>query len=176
MLSTQDRLTATSRQFLQKMDAKHLTYDKETVTTFALNSLVLVQRRGDPPTRLHTKWMGPMKILRNQNLEYHFLDLITGKEKIFHVTSLKKFHFDPQFNNPTDVARRDYLEFFVEKIIDHRGNFRQLSTLFFLTKWLGYDDSYNTWEPWANLRKLAPLHSYLRWANLSQLIPKEFRQ
>ena len=51
------------------MDAKHLTYDKETITTIALGSLVLVQRRGDPPTRLHTKWMSPMKILRNPNSE-----------------------------------------------------------------------------------------------------------
>jgi Chromo (CHRromatin Organisation MOdifier) domain len=51
---------------------------------------------------------------------------------------------------PLDVARRDYMEFFVETIIDHRGNVKRKTDLEFLVSWLGYDD--NSWEPYSYLR------------------------
>ena len=117
-----------------------------------------------------------MKVLSSQNSEYRLLDFITGKEKLYHVTSLKAFHFDPASVDPVDIARRDYLEFFVDRILEHQGNYRQPSSMTFLTKWVGYDDSHNTWEPWANLRRSLKLHEYLGSNNLSRIIPREFRQ
>ena len=41
---------------------------------------------------------------------------------------------------------------------------------------MGYDQSYDSWEPCANLRVSDHLHSYLREKNLTQLIPTKFRQ
>ena len=41
---------------------------------------------------------------------------------------------------------------------------------------MGYDQSYDSWEPFANLRDSTHLHSYLREKNLTQLIPTKFRQ
>ena len=35
---------------------------------------------------------------------------------------MKPFIYDPLHTNPQDVARRDYLEHFVEAVLDHRGN------------------------------------------------------
>jgi hypothetical protein len=59
---------------------------------------------------------------------------------------MRPFHFDPSITDPLDIARRDYLEFF-EKILDHRGS-QNVKVLKFLIQWMGYDSSYNSWEPW----------------------------
>ena len=133
-------------------------------------------RRSDLPSRLHTKWLGPMKIIGHQNSEYWLLDLITQKEKLYHAQHMKKFNFDPLHVDPADVARRDYLEFFVNEIIDHRGNPRLLTTMEFLVKWTGYAEQHDSWEPYGNLRKSDRLHNYLRINKLTKLIPREFRR
>jgi hypothetical protein len=88
---------------------------------------------------------------------------------------MKPFLFDPSRTNPQDVARHDYLEFFVEKILAHEGNVKVRSSMKFTIKWLGYDSSKNTVEPYSNLRDLDILHDYLTHNNMAQLIPKKFR-
>jgi Chromo (CHRromatin Organisation MOdifier) domain len=54
---------------------------------------------------------------------------------------------------------------------DLRGNQKKVSTLQFLVKWLNYTEDYNSWEPWANLRLVGPLHKYLRANQMEKLIP-----
>ena len=54
------------------------------------------------------------------------------------------------------------------------GDPERVTTMKFLVKWLGYDDTYNSWEPWKNVRDVEKLHQYLRENNLSKLIPKKF--
>ena len=116
-----------------------------------------------------------MKVLGNIESEYRLLNLITLKEKLYHAHHMKPFRFNPHQTTPTDVARRDYLEFFVERILEHRGSQYRLTTLQILVKWSTYDDTHNSWEPYSNLRKTACLHDYLRQKNLRSLIPAEFR-
>jgi transposase InsO family protein len=175
MLATQDRLSRMTRELQQKEDQIHMNSNSEPITEFEIGSFVLVQRREGLPSRLHTLWLGPMKILDNEKSEYRLLNLITMKEKIYHAQHMKKFIFNPLNVDPADVARRDYLEFFIEKILEHRGNLKRLTTMEFLVQWTTYDASHNTWEPYSNLRKAEPLHNYLRAKNLISLIPKEFR-
>jgi hypothetical protein len=43
--------------------------------------------------------------------------------------------------------------FFIETILEHTGDTKRLSTLQFKLKWLGYDETFNLWEPWANFRE-----------------------
>jgi hypothetical protein len=171
MLTLQARLVKISQDLLQASDAKHLASTSPTLTEFAIGTYVLVAYEDGPPTRLLTRWRGPMKILSHHNSEYLLLDLVTGKEKLFHVKNMRIFRFDPLSVNPLDVARRDYSEFFVEKIIEHKGDFRKVSTLTFKVRWLSYTPEYDTWEPWKNLRHLAPLHEYLRVIGKAKLIP-----
>ena len=55
-------------------------------TQYAPNSYVLVvYREGSAPTRLHTQWKGPLKVISGSNSKYILLNLITNKEKEFHV-------------------------------------------------------------------------------------------
>ena len=78
--------------------------------------------------------------------------------------------------DPFDIARRDQIEFFIEKISDHRGKLSHRKSLRIFVRWMGYDRSYDSWEPFANLCDSDHLHSYLREKNLTQLIPSKFRQ
>ena len=111
-----------------------------------------------------------MRVIKGLNSCYTLLNLITGKEKDYHVSDMKPFVFDSAL-----VARRDQMEFFIEKISDHRGKLSHRKSLEFFVSWMGYDQSYDSWEPYANLRDTDHLHSYLREKNLTQLIPSKFR-
>jgi hypothetical protein len=42
------------------------------------------------------------------------------------------------------------LEVFVEIVLYHIEQTNRQSTLRFKIKWLGYDETHNTFEPWAN--------------------------
>jgi hypothetical protein len=75
---------------------------------------------------------------------------------------VKPFIFDPLNLDPLDIARRNYLEFFIEKILAMSGDVKKVSTLDFHVKKLGYDDIFNLWLPWKDLRTKEILHSNLR--------------
>ena len=100
---------------------------------------------------------------------------MTGKEKDFHVSDMKPFVFDSAVVDLLDVARRDYMEYFVDKILQHRGNPKKSSSMEFEVSWLNYPPE-STWEPYKNLRQCGPLHVYFGENNLAKLIPPKFRQ
>jgi hypothetical protein len=87
------------------------------------------------PTCLHTFWKGPLRVISNVLSKYLLLNLITTTEKPYHVTDMKPFIFDPLNVNPTDIARRDYLEFFIEIILEMARDVKKVSTLDFKVKW-----------------------------------------
>jgi transposase InsO family protein len=176
MLKMQNNLLNASAKELLRTDLLHqastsIFEHKE----FLPDSYVLVHHRtGVPPTRLHTFWRGPMRVVSGNNSRYKLYDLVTHKETTFHTSDMKPFLFDPALTDPLDVARRDHMEFFVEAILDHRGNIRRKSTLEFYVKWLNYPDNENSWTPYSHLRDTDQLHEYLRSKNLQRLIPKKF--
>jgi hypothetical protein len=98
------------------------------VTQFAVNSYVLVryppslQRRSQPPTKLHTNLRGPLKITKREGDSYWLMDIVTNKtrKRPIHVSRLVAFVYNPTHTSPLDVARRDLQEFFVHEILEHR--------------------------------------------------------
>jgi hypothetical protein len=172
MLTMQDKLIKISQELLKSSDAKHLAQTGPNITEFEIGTHVLVAYEAGPPTRLLTRWKGPMQILKRHKSEYLLLDLVTGKEKTFHVKNLRIFKFNPQKVNPLDVARHDYDEFFVEKVLAHEGDFRKVSTLLFQVRWQSYSPEFDSWEPWKNLRNSEQLHEYLHSIGKSKFIPK----
>jgi hypothetical protein len=177
MLKMQDNLLKASAKELLRTDLLHQA-SKDTFEhkEFLPNSYVLVHHRsGAPPTRLHTFWRGPMRVISGNNSRYKLYDLITHKEHTFHTSDMKQFLFDSAITDPLDVARRDHMEFFVEQILDHRGNIKRRTTLEFYVKWLNYPDNENSWTPYSHLRDTDKLHEYLRSKNMKQLIPKKFQ-
>ena len=86
-----------------------------------------------------------MRVVRGENSRYTLFDLITNKEKDYHVSDMKPFIFSADLVDPVDVVRRDYMEFFIENVISDRGNLKRKTELEFQVKWLGYDETYNSW-------------------------------
>ena len=127
LLSMQDNLLKASAAELLRTDTLRLTTKElHEHTVYLPDTHVLVHyRTGAPPTRLHTYWRGPMKVLEGRDSRYKLLDLITLKEKEFHVSDMKPFVFDAALTDPLDVARRDNMEYFIDKIFEHRGNLKK---------------------------------------------------
>jgi hypothetical protein len=48
--------------------------------------------------------------------------------------------------------------------------------LAFHVKWRGFDESFNSWEVWKNLRETEIIHRYLILHGLQKLIPAKFRE
>ena len=63
------------------------------------------------------------------------------------------------------MVDRDFYE--VEAILRHRGNPRKKSTMQFLVKWQGYDESANTWQSLKDLAGNAVLEEYVQKTGLS---------
>ena len=177
LLFIQDNLLKASAKELLRTDLLHISSKNPlNYNELAPNSYVLVHyRTGAPPSRLHTHWRGPMRVVSGSKSRYLLYDLITHKEKTYHITDIKPFLFDPATTDPVDVARRDYQEFFIEKILEHRGNTNLKSDIEFLVSWLGFTSDHNSWEPYSNLRDTSQLHSYLTEFKMTQLIPAKFR-
>ena len=117
MLLIQEQLNANAVQLLQESDDMHISANVQTPTIFEVGTFVLALRPNAPPTRLHTKWMGPFKVMSYNKDQYTLLNLITNKTRDVHVRRLKQFLFDRTKNSPIDTARRDYMEFYIEKSI-----------------------------------------------------------
>ena len=175
MLHDQEALLTTASEVLRKSDESHKNNQPQDLTEFAPDSYVLAAPRSHPETRMHTHWSGPYKVVSHRDSEYTLLDLVTTRTKKYHVSQLKQFNYNPINTDPTDIARRDHLEFFIDKILEFDGDCSKVSSLHFKVKWLGYDETYNSWEPWSALRNSEQLHRYLIEVNLQHLIPRKFR-
>ena len=175
MMLVQDQLNNCAVTKLTKAKARLLIENSKPLTIFPVGSHVLALYSGNPPTRLHTKWQGPFLVESVNDSEYVLLNIITNKTRTAHASSLKAFVFDPKKSTAMDTARRDFMEFFIESILEHTGDAKRPSSLFFKVKWLNYDESHNSWEPWKALRTCDRLHDYLRaHKNLKGLVPAKF--
>ena len=174
MLTQQDHLMRIARENLLLADSIHNSGVANNLTEFAIDSYVLALPRTQPLTRLHPQWSGPYRVIEHDGGKYTVLDLITNKHKMYHVTQLKQFNFDPASTDPSDVARKDHLAFFIEEILSFKGDIKRVSTLTFRVKWLGYDETQNTWEPWRELMNNEKLHEFLIKVNLRNLIPRKY--
>ena len=145
------------------------------LTEYELGSMVLVSYPSGPPTRLHTRWRGPMEVVQANKAEYTLKDLVTNKLRVYHIKRLKPFFYNPLHTNPREVAAKDLQEFVIDSIRDHQGSFTNKSDLTFTVHWAGYDTEDDTYEPWSNLKDTDQLHAYLTDNKLEQHIPKQHK-
>jgi hypothetical protein len=177
LLAVQNNILVLAKANIVFADNAHIGGYSPLRTQYPPDAYVLVQyREGSAPSRLHTPWKGPLRVISGADSKYLLLDLITNKEKDYHVSDMKPFFFNPLTIDPIDVARKDYLEFFVEAILDHKGTKKsKKGILEFYIKWLGYDNEFNTWEPYANVRDMKICHDYLTSHDMKNHVPHKFR-
>ncbi len=185
LISAQDRIVdMVKRQLVNREKSLQTENDRHLheVTKFNLDSLVLVQpREGRRAHKLAPRWLGPKRVINisENGTTYTLQDLVTMRNHDYHVTQLKDYIVDLGHDRtPLQVALADHDRvFIVERILDIRGDPKGLKgQLEFLVKWQGYDDE--TWEPWAALRNVEELHTFLRRhpdVQVRKLLPQQFR-
>ena len=104
MINAQDTAHRTVQEMAQENAAQRLT-DQPDPTVFPIGSYVLAQYATGPPTRLHTRWQGPMEVISHRDSEYVLLNIVSKKTKRIHASKLKIFLFDPACSIENNVAR-----------------------------------------------------------------------
>jgi hypothetical protein len=182
LFEAQRVLLDTAQRLQQQKDARHMKATAGVTTRFDVGSYVLIsynpqKMNAKPPTKLHLRLMkGPYLVANVQWDKYSCQNLVTDEIQDCHVTRLREFRYDERYVDPRDIALRDRDEFYVGKILAHHGNVGRLKTLAFHVKWRDFDESFNSWEPWKNLRETEMLHRYLILHGLQKLIPAKFRE
>jgi hypothetical protein len=169
-----------AEELQEETDIKRLESRAGVPTTYAIDSYVVVEYpktmgegRGRPLNKLQTIKKGPMKVVGVEKDAYELLNLVTRTVDIVHVSRIYPFLYDPEVIDPENVAIRDQGEFIVEDIVDALMDRLLPKTQWsFKVRWAGYDESFDEWLDWNQLRDVEALHKYLRRNNLAKFIPK----
>jgi hypothetical protein len=111
---------------------------------------------------------GPIRVERKEGEKYTLRNLVTGKENDYHVQLLKPFLYDERVTSSLKVVTQEHDQYLVDKISEHRQGERingRSGELECQVSCLGYREA--SWEPVANLKKLAVFHAYARAHYLS---------
>ena len=103
-----------------------------------------------------------MRVINSHGSKYVLQDLVTKRNKDYHVKRLIPFNFNPEVHNPLKFALKDEVNFFeIEKITHIRGNPNGLEkNLQFKVHWK-YDNK-TTMEPWRVVRNTVALQEFLK--------------
>jgi hypothetical protein len=168
----QFKIIAAAQEHLQQLDAKHIEErtSADPTTVFEAGSYVLAEylednlRRG-PPSKLLPFLQGPFQVVRKGKKGMYIVrDLVSLKERSFHMSKLKPYNHDDRNITPLQAAVADSPdEFIVEQIIDMEGDVKRSRKLLkFKIRWAGYSPEHDTWEPWDNCKNSTVLQEYLR--------------
>jgi len=184
MLAMQKRLMDKAETLQRKKDYAHMERFPLERTNFQIGSWVLVEyhsnilRKG-PPSKMLTQLRGPMKVVAKKEDDYTLWNSIHDKQEHVHVSLIRPFIYDANYVDPKDVARRDVLSsFVVESILDHTPKSTRTlkSKMEFKVRWEGYNEEYDLWLPFSELRDVPALHRYL-WDNgMKHHINKQHRE
>jgi transposase InsO family protein len=171
-----------TKDIQQKIDIEHVeSINPATLTRFENESFVLVMyprstiADSRPPTKLHSFWRGPLKIISSIGNEYQLLDMVNNTIEKHHVTSLKQFFFSAT-TSPREIALTDEQQWDIERIVGHHGDLQKKSTLEFLVKWTGLTEDFNRYLPWKELFYSTQLTDYLHEIGQQKLLPKNRRR
>ena len=185
LLNAQARIIAVAQQTQRILDNDNIVKRNNVIPTeFEPGSYVLMTHYqykdgvgSKRPSKLDMNYRGPFLVVSNDHTRYSLQNLVTGDTFDTHVTTLQPFHFDSKVVDPKVVARQAAGEFFVEHILEIRGKQHPKNRRFYrtglelLVKWTGYDESYNTWEPYKELRFNAQFHEFCINKRYQYLIP-----
>lgn len=178
----QDTASAYARQRLMQHRDQQEARNVEPITTFPVNSYVLVANdtssnmSGKRKHKLLPTFTGPFQVLDIKDSAYTLLNLVNKRTIVRPMHLLKQFEYDATRTNPFDIALKDYADDYeVEQIINHRGQWKRHSRMEFRVRWKNYPPEQDTYVPWRNLLHNEFLHQYLRQQNKAGLIPQQHR-
>ena len=173
MLKAQRDIIAAAQEIQFLRNENHLESDNVEPTKFDINSYVLINYPDKPPSKIHTNYKGPFRVVNFNGNIYTLQNLVTGQNEDHHITKLQPFRFDPLRTDPILVANKDQQLVAIDAILDMRGNpHGSRKDLYFKVRWQGCTERDDSWEPYSNLRHNSILHEYLLQHKLRKLIPK----
>jgi hypothetical protein len=103
-----------------------------------------------------------MRIVNAVDNKYTLQDLVTMKNKDYHITKLRPFIFDESTQNPLDYAVRDDQDcYVVEKITALKGSpTGPKKNIYLKVHWVGYKEP--SWEKWSRMRNSIALQNFLQ--------------
>ena len=183
LIQGQQSIISLVQKNLGKQRERHLTQVMGgEVVEFPIGSFVLVEhtqsnlRRG-PKSKLLPFLKGPMKVISINGDKYLLRNLVTRRDKEYHIKRLFEYRYDPSTLSPLKVACKDSGEQFpVEYIEKARGSFKDKTKMEFLVHWIGHDEP--TWEPWKNVRTTHACYYFLKNhpnEKYREMIPKNIK-
>jgi hypothetical protein len=132
-------------------------------TPLVVGDYVLLIYPNKPPNKLAGRYRGPMQIheVLREDI-FKVLDLVNNKIYQIHKDRLLKLRVNTNVTKPEmiQIAGLDIDEHLVHDIVDHKGSKKQ-KNLKFRVRWEGYEPDDDTWEPWAEVKHLERMDSYL---------------
>jgi len=172
MIARQSLLIKTAQQTQSKLDSHHIAQQDQNFTDFPIHSYVLFTSPSGRGDKLELKHKGPYQVMNKLDSIYTIQDLVDGKIITTHITNLREFHYDPARTDPKDVAVQNKGEFFIETILEHRGDRQRRTSMEFKVRWRGYGPEHDSWEPYKNLAHSEQLILYLVRHRMKSLIPR----
>ena len=172
MIARQSILLKAAQKTQFTLDSHHIAQHDPNYTDYPINSYVLYTAPTGTSDKLELKHRGPYQVVNKLDSIYTIQDLVNGKLITTHIKNLREFLFDPARTNPLDIAVQNRGEFFIDSILEHRGDRQRRSTMMFKVRWLGYGPEHDTWEHYKNLAHTEQLILYLVRNRMRSLIPK----
>lgn len=152
-----------SEKHQQQVIQQYLSKSPEAVG-LEIGQHVLLQYPNRPPSKLATRWFGPLTIIDKMgDNEYSLLNPVTKQVSQVHATRIKLFKNDVN-RLSLDLLAEDYKEFIVSHIVEHEGQSKKDAR--FRVRWEGFDESDDSWEPYSVLRDTEALQLYLSKNNI----------
>ena len=163
LLKTQIDLLNKSRKYqAERTDLYLLPNTSSSAPTFNPGDYVTVTYPERRPSKERAKVMGPFIIIFRNKETYTVLDMITDKEHQYHVSRLRIYSPSDYHNiSPRDAALMNSDHYVVNKILQHRGDFRYRKTLEFLVSFEGISDIFNEWISCNSACRLPQMDNYL---------------
>jgi hypothetical protein len=123
-------------------------------------------------SKLSPKLLGPYEVITQTKNDITCRHVITNVVSKLH--SSRVTPFVGSSDAATSAALLDREEYIVDSVLSHRGNPKRVNSLEFLIHWHNYSSDHDTWEPWAEVKKVSVIHNYLHANNMSNIVPRQY--
>ena len=151
-----DRKVADTLNRTHEQQAQRVNRDRKEMEPLKVGDVIWYKRPENSGEKLDSRWIGPGIIKAREGERSYIIEIKPGVEMKAHRSFLKISHEPQVFGRgvPLHFFRRTEKEeetmpdeWKVEKILAHR---RRGGEWEFLTKWVGYSEGEETWEPAKN--------------------------
>jgi hypothetical protein len=187
LLSIQAHIIALAQETQYIINQEHIrrkTDRGNRVTGYDINDYVIYEYpqsllTGDSrPDKLAMHYRGPYRITEIDGSRIKIQNLVNTQTTEAHISQLRPFLYDPNYISPVEVARNAGEEFEIDNIVNIRGKRNaqgryKKTDLEIKVHWLGYNDRYDTWEPFQEMKLSEKFQQYCWDNNLRYLLIPE---